>query len=477
MSSHPDAGTADDGHRQAENADSTVLSAIRSLAHEQSDATDFDTAEPEHVILLSVDALRADHLGCHDYHRDVSPIIDHLASAGIQFSRAYSPSSHTREAVPALLSGQYPSTATTDRFRRDTDTIGHLLHGTTARSAGIHSNPFVSEGFGFGDGFDHFNDDMLVGGHWLTALAQRAVDKLRNRHYARAETITDRGIEFLRSQAVEGGRPTFTWLHYMDVHGPYEPPTEFRRKYVADRVTDAEAARLYKRAIAEPDTLTEREQQLLVDLYDAEIRYLDANIGRLLDELSRLGIRDETLILLTADHGEAFGERGYYEHPRFLPHELTHVPLIATGAGIHSREAIRAPVSTLDVAPTVADVFGVEYDGPGKSLAATTDQPDPYRVVFAQARGEGEDTGIHRYAGYRAGGVACAEVDTETGERVFDAGVQLTLKARLDAHIDTDGYIGATDAGQSEARDVGQTEIKGAEDNVAHRLRALGYVE
>ncbi|WP_136601235.1 sulfatase [Salinigranum halophilum] len=477
MSSHPGPDTANDSHQTAETTESTVHSTTEDLSHKGSTTTGFDATEPNHVILLSIDALRADHLGCHGYHRDTSPTVDRLSADGIRFSRAYSPSSHTREAVPALLSGQYPSVATTDRFRRNAQTIGHLLQGTTARSAGIHSNPFVSEGFGFGDGFDHFDDDMLAGGHWLTALAQRAVDKLRNRHYARAETVTNRGIEFLQSQAIEGGRPTFTWLHYMDVHGPYEPPAEFRRKYVGDRVTDAEAAQLYKRAIAEPDSLTNREQQRLIDLYDAEIRYLDANIGRLLDELSRLGIRDETLIILTADHGEAFGEHGYYEHPRFLPHELTHVPLIATGAGVRPRKAIRAPVSTLDVAPTVAEVFGVEYTGPGRSLAATAARPDPDRVVFAQARGEGEDAGIHRYAGYRGGSVAYADVDTETGERTFDAGIQLSLQTNLNAHINADGYTVATDAGRSEGGEAEWTTGDDAEDDVAHRLRALGYAE
>jgi arylsulfatase len=477
MSSYPDPDTADDSHQTAESIESTVHGTAEGRSHEESTTTGFDATEPSHVVLLSIDALRADHLSCHGYHREISPTVDRLAADGIRFSRAYSPSSHTREAVPALLSGQYPSVATTDRFRRNAQMIGHLLQGTTARSAGIHSNPFVSEGFGFGDGFDHFDDDMLVGGHWLTALAQRAVDKLRNRHYARAETVTDRGIEFLRSQAVDGDRPTFTWLHYMDVHGPYEPPMEFRRKHVGDRVTDAEAAQLYKRAIAEPDSLSEREQQCLIDLYDAEIRYLDANIDRLLDELSRLGIRDETLILLTADHGEAFGEHGYYEHPRFLPHELTHVPLIATGAGVHDKKTIHAPVSTLDVAPTVTAVFDGEYAGPGRSLAATADRPDSSRIVFAQARGEGEDAGIHRYAGYRGGDIAYADVNTETGERTFDAGIQRSLKRTLNAHIDANGYTTTTDIGRSEGNETERTTENDAEDDVAHRLRALGYVE
>lgn len=476
MNNHSDTNTHNKRDQPAENAESTQLDITNSSPDEQSISSNFDPTVPKHVILLSVDALRADHLGCHGSHRDVSPTIDRLAAAGVRFAHAYSPSSHTREAIPALLSGQYPSVATTDRFRRDTQTIGHLLQGTTARSAGIHSNPFVSEGFGFGDGFDQFDDDMLAGGHRVTALAQRAVDKLRNRHYARAETVTDRGVEFLESQAVKGGRPTFSWLHYMDVHGPYEPPTEFRQQYVSAPISDAEAARLYNRAISEPESISERERQLLIDLYDAEIAYVDSNIARLLEELSQRGIRDETLILLTADHGEAFGEPGYYEHPRFLPRELTHVPLIATGAGVHRQETTHAPVSTVDIVPTVTEVFDVEYSGPGKSLAVTAEQPDPDRVVFAQARGEGDDASLRRYAGYRAEDVVHATVNTKTGEREFDQDVQLTLKTRVNTHIDTDGYTTA-DNEHSNADSAGQPAESTAEDELSHRLRALGYVE
>jgi arylsulfatase len=263
----------------------------------------------------------------------------------------------------------------------------------------------------------------------------------------------------------------------MDVHGPYEPSAEFRRKYVAGRVTDAEAAQLYKRAVAEPNTLTENERQRLIDLYDAEIEYLDANIARLLGELSRLGIRDETLILLTADHGEAFGERGYYEHPRFLSQELTHVPLIATGSGVHPREPVRTPVSTLDITPTVAAVFGVEYAGPGQSLAATADQSDSNRVVFAQARGEAADAGVRRYAAYGADGAVYADVTTQTGERKFDTSTRIELKTALDTHIETDGYSSATDTEQSEADDTKRAAKDYVEEEVAHRLRALGYTE
>ncbi len=475
MTSHPDRDTDAGRVRPAEDAQSTHAPETERSPDKHCRGPTFDPTAATHVILLSIDALRADYLGCHGSSRDLTPTLDRLATAGIQFDRAYSPSSHTREAVPALLSGQYPSAATTDNYRLDSPTIATSLQGTPVRSAGIHSNPFVSEGFGYGDGFDHFDDDMIAGGHPLTALAQRATDKLRGRHYARAETVTDRGVEFLRSQAVTGGRPTFTWLHYMDVHGPYEPPAEFQSRYLEDLNGNPDPARLYERARREPHSISQRDRRLLIDLYAAEIASLDASIARLLEELTRLGIKDETLLLLTADHGEAFGEPGYYEHPRFLSDVLTRVPLIVAGAGVSSRPAVDSPVSTLDIAPTIAKAFDVDYRGPGTSLAATAIQPDPDRVVFAQARGEGEDDAIRRYASYRAGGTVHAQVNTSTGNRKVDAEEDPAGTSLLIDHIETDGY--PAKGGEPDPASGEQTAADGVEERVSHRLQALGYTE
>lgn len=429
-----------------------------------------DPSVPEHVMLLSIDALRADHLGVYGYHRETSPTIDHIARSGVRFRRAYSPSGHTREAVPAMLSGRYPSAATTEGYRPSQSTIGHLLQGTPARSAGIHSNPYLSDGYGYADGFDHFDDDMLLGKYAFGALAQRAIDKLRNRHYARAETITGRGLEFLRRQAVDGGRRTFTWLHYMDVHGPYEPPGEFRTAYTDRRLDNEEAAALYQRAIEAPESIDSQERQQLIDLYDGEIRYIDQKIADLLDTLETLGVREETLLLLTADHGEAFGTEGYFEHLRQLPESLTHVPLIAAGAGVEPSDPVTAPVSTIDIAPTVGSVFGVEMDGPGRSLSATAAEPDPSRVVFAQARGEQDESHLCRYAGYRTDGVAKAVVDRDRQSRTLTQGGRPALEAALHDHIDSYGYgaDGETGTGQRTAE---------PEPETAHRLEALGYIE
>src|SRR6056297_1726457 len=157
------------------------------------------SVEPDNVILLSGDALRADHLSCYGYHRETSPVLDELAEESISFTNAYSASSHTREAIPALLTGEYPDVAIGPDYRLATDTVASTLSEEGFATGGFHSNPFVSRAYGFDRGFDEFDDDLHLGQHKLIALAQRALDKFRNRHYARAEEINARSLEWIDS--------------------------------------------------------------------------------------------------------------------------------------------------------------------------------------------------------------------------------------------------------------------------------------
>ncbi|MFB6185792.1 MAG: sulfatase-like hydrolase/transferase, partial [Halobacteriaceae archaeon] len=125
----------------------------------------------ENIILLSADALRADHLSCYGYHRDTSPALDEFAEESIRFTNAYSVSSHTREAIPALLTGKYPDVAIDSNYNLTTDTIASTLSDEGFATAGFHSNPFASRAYGFDQGFDVFDDDLHLGQHKLIALA------------------------------------------------------------------------------------------------------------------------------------------------------------------------------------------------------------------------------------------------------------------------------------------------------------------
>ncbi|WP_423998589.1 sulfatase [Haloarcula salina] len=419
-------------------------------------------AGPENIILLSFDALRADHLGCYGYGRNTSPVLDSLAEESIRFENAYSASSHTREAVPALLTGEYPDVAIDGSYRLATETIASRLSEAGFATGGFHSNPFVSRAYGFDQGFDKFDDDLHFGQHKLVALAQRALDKLRNRHYARAEEINERSLSWIDS--LDSEEPFFLWNHYMDTHGPYEPPGEYATLYADRTLSGREAQSLYQRAIDDPESISDEERQLLIDLYDAEIKYNDERIGEFLNDLESRGILEDSLLIVTADHGDAFGEHGYYEHPRYLHDEITHVPLFVREPEGTDR-TVETPVSTLDIVSTCKRIAGVDIDSARMSLL---DQFGDDRTVFLQARGEDEHSHIRRYALRTREGICFCERDQNTGSITYGECSDRSLREELEAHVNERVRIGSD--GDSATEDEVDEEIE-------RRLSALGYKE
>jgi len=418
------------------------------------------TASPRNIILLSADALRADHLSCYGYHRETSPVLDEFAAESIQFENAYSASSHTREAVPALLTGEYPDVAVDDGYHLATDTVASTLSEAGYATAGFHSNPFVSRAYGFDEGFDHFDDDLHLGQNKLVALAQRALDKLRNRHYARAPEINERSLTWVDS--LDDDQPFFLWNHYMDTHGPYEPPGEYATLYTDQEISDRDAQSLYQRAIDDPDSISDDERQLLIDLYDAEIRYNDEHLGAFFDGLRERGLLEESLVIVTADHGDAFGEHGYYEHPRYLHEEITRVPLIAS-ASPESSETKAALRSTIDIAATVYDEVGVSRQTSGESLLYDTSSKQ--RSIISQARSESDD-GTYRYAVRDNDGSCYCEYDQKRDTAKFIECHSEALKQRLREHIMRDGRKEQ----QADKQDDGKLNSQ-----VEDRLETLGY--
>jgi arylsulfatase len=417
---------------------------------------------PVNVVVLTVDALRADHCSGYGYDRATTPRLDGFAAENTRFERAYSPSSHTREAVPSLLTGRYPDEAIGADYRLAAETLAERLQTAGYRTGAFHSNPYCSRAYGFDAGFDTFDDDLRLGRHRLLVLAQRLLDKVRDRHYARAETINERALSWL--DAV-GSEPLFCWVHYMDVHGPYEPPAA-ERTFTDDGRTDRQAQRLYKRAVDDA-AITDDERRDLLDRYDDEIRAVDAGIGALLDALAERGLRSETLVVVTADHGDAFGEHGYYGHPRSLHDELVHVPLVVAGPD-GTATSVDAPVSTLDVAPTILDAAGLSHeDLPGQPLETAADCAD--RPVFSMARGEGQAASQRRFSARSADGTAFLTRDVETGEvvdRETGEASDTLVEALESFSADHVGRTGRADAVDDETAGV-----------VQDRLDALGYTE
>ena len=320
--------------------------------------------ERPNIILLTVDCLRADHLGCFGYDRETSPTVDLLAKNGVLFTQAASVSSTTHLSFPAMLGSIYPLMC---RNRNEVFSgaisIANVLRETGYSTAAFHSNVRLSRRFGYHRGFDHF-EDLAVYPH--TDLVSRGLSKLMSKAKillrggenpkASGEEINEAVMEWVKKQNGD----FFAWCHYMDAHVPYMPPAPYLSFFSDEKLSERRLFRIYHnmlRTMNEPET---EEMGLIVDLYDACVRYIDDCVKRLVEGLKDLDRLDNTVILITADHGEEFGEHGNLTHHRKLYDELIHVPLIIYNLkGCRSR-VVETPVSLIDLAPTLADLAGAE---------------------------------------------------------------------------------------------------------------------
>jgi arylsulfatase len=293
-----------------------------------------------------------------------------------------------------LLSGQHPDDPVGEGFSRRAPTLSMLLpkeYPTTA----FHSNPYLSRAYGYDEGFDRFYDDLRLGQNKLLALIQRAIDKFvlsRGEYHARAEEINELALSWIDSLHNDG--PFFFWNHYMDVHGPYNPPQGYGKW--SESISDVEAQRLYD-GLSGSGNLTESEVESSRNLYDGEIRYVDDQINTFIEELDLRGHLDESLIIMTYDHGDLLGEYGQYAHPRDIYPELNRVPFLISAPELPA-ETGHIPVSTTDVVPTALDATGKSSSElPGASLL-DWDTLEEDRFVFNSAIGENDDDDISRLA-------------------------------------------------------------------------------
>ena len=310
---------------------------------------------PRNLLLIVVDTLRADHLGSYGYERRVSPEIDDLAARGVRFERAYATAPWTQPSVASVLTGLYPASHGADRLLRalpaSANTLAERLQRARYATAAVVSHYLLSPRFGFHQGFDTFVHGAALGpGRFSTP------------------GVSARGGELLVRLAREK-RPFFLFLHYFDPHYSYERHRDagFASAAGAGRLNGEQSVEELRALDPPPDAA---EAAFVRDLYDEEIRFTDAGIGRVLASLSRLGLADSTVVVLVADHGEEFWERGWLGHTRTLHDELVRVPLIIRSPGAEPR-TVADPVSLVALAPTLLELLQVEGSGfQGRSFAS-----------------------------------------------------------------------------------------------------------
>ena len=322
-----------------------------------------DPARPD-IVLVVVDTLRADHLGAYGYKPPTSPTIDALAARGVVFDAAWGAAPWTLPSMMSIVTGRTPSAHRVENdglgLAAGVPTLAQALKDRGYATGGFVSHIYVTASYGFDRGFETFDDFGLT----------KPGYRLEGGMEPRADKVTDAALGWLRKQS---GRPVFLLVHYFDPHWPYDPPAAERDRFPASYAGPLDAAWDSISKFQDPSVpLPDDYAAFLRARYDGEIRFTDAQIGRLLAGLEKDGRGSRSFVVLTADHGEEFKDHGSIGHGRQMYEEVVRVPLVvavprgsgggspdnaADGSG-PARRRIPAPVSGIDLLPTLCEIAG-----------------------------------------------------------------------------------------------------------------------
>ncbi len=398
---------------------------------------------PPNVVLITIDTLRADHTSLHGYERDTTPFLAEWARGGTVFERAYSPSSWTLPAMSMILTGQVQVKNEGRIFPVQTS-LAEVFRERGYRTGAVVANRLLTDERGFSSGFDDYRvlEPKVKGqpvAHWL------------------APQVNARAFEFLD----RGREPFFLFLHYFDPHNPYRPIGEHRfdpwnrpdrRRAFRDAMAAEHAGRLDDAAYA---GIEDR-----IALYDAEVRQVDEAFAELMTRLDREGLADNTLVIVTADHGEGLWQRAvnkddklkegffpflYFEHGTQLYEEQVHVPLVLRGPGVPNGLRVDDDVSLLDVAPTMLSLLDLPRPGAMVGEALLPELPPSGRSIFSicsrgtTVKADGRFR-LHQPRDYRLKKGIAPELydlgaDPAELERLQDAERERELGARIEAWL------------------------------------------
>lgn len=305
---------------------------------------------PPDVLLLVVDCLRHDRLSFAGYERPTTPSIDALAAESVYFPHAVSQANWTRPSLPTILSGLYPSEHGLSEF--GTDETGRPTGGLVAAEETLLAEALADGGY----------DTALVGDQYQLSPRFGLDQGFDFYHYkARSAPNIHRHLfEWLSSDNV--GSPFFAYLHYLEIHWPYCPPKNVRGTfYAGDFDTCRDHRGLRDRIRSGERVLDEEEKRILAARHDEELLSLDRQLGKLFDRLQADGLWDETLIVLTSDHGEEFWEHGAMGHGQSLYQELIGVPLLIKPPAsweVETPRTVGSLVELRQITPTILDAAG-----------------------------------------------------------------------------------------------------------------------
>ena len=302
----------------------------------------------KNVILLTVDATRKDVFGIYGNKKGLTPTFDSLRDKSLIFTRGQAIGPYTQASFPGILTSSYfLEYGQPKGLAPEKTLISEPLHDAGVITAAFHSNPYLCEFLGWNRGWDVFYDSME--------------DEVEPRiPYIRGNVVNQKAISWLSSYSRDGGvRPFFMWLHYMDVHEPYMP----ERKYIdlvdpSITISQDEMYDMFQNVLLKRDVSDPARVALLKKLYDVHVREVNTYFTEFFNHLKNLGILENTVLIITNDHGDEFNEHGGLSHDDKMYSELIDMPLIIYGSG--ETGTCNKVVSNVDIPPTIVHLFGLD---------------------------------------------------------------------------------------------------------------------
>jgi len=353
------------------------------------------------ILLISIDTCRADHLSCYGYHRPTTPNLERLAEDGVIYKQHYSTGVWTPPGHASMLTGLYVSehgVYDENRLADEIPTIATILKQHGYQTAGFVNNSQVGELVGFNKGHDLFVEV------WKGVPYKNQIERIikggyrRLREYLGYEDMGAKRTNRLFSawiNTIDKDKPFYCFLHYIEPHNPLNPPKPFKKRFLRgykniNKKNVSKVAHNPLICYVEDINLNEDEVSFIKDLYDGELAYTDHIIGEVISILKDKNLYDNTMIIITSDHGEHFGEHGCWSHVASLYKEVLHIPLIIKyPSDIDMKGEKDGYTQLVDLLPTVLDLTNISADGiklSGLSLLANNGN-NFHEYIFAEWEG------------------------------------------------------------------------------------------
>jgi arylsulfatase A-like enzyme len=326
------------------------------------------------IVLITIDTLRSDHCTPYGYGRDTTPLMSVLAQQGSLFENVYAPMPTTGPSHSTMFTSRYPISHGVIKngyvLADEELTIAEVLQKNGYSTAAVISSFAVNSKFGLKQGFQYYDEEFIGKDPSMRTTRWQGIE-VEGLFDRRAKETTASAMKWLKAHEKD---PFFLWVHYFDPHGPYDPPDRFKKKFESKMGSNEEPQKTY-------------------DVYDGEIGYADAEIEKIVEYLDQKGLDEDTLLIVTADHGEGLGQHNHMHHGLFLYEEAVRVPLVMRWPGkIPAGLRIKNRVELLDLSPTILDIAGVPAKNAnyqGRSLKSMIQNPSiarQSRPIFFQRR-------------------------------------------------------------------------------------------